>query len=203
MEELTVELHKKEVLAKKPVDPNEMYTGSQLTDLDIEPLNLSFEVPKDVSQDNITTDLLKIRNRVDPVSKMIDSHKTYMKVFDYISTILIFIGAIFSQYENEVYYYHNIKYRVVGTLLMNAVFKSKTNHSLEMALTEVKLSELVDYKTNANYTEIIQDMDLSLFSYSEDMTDYSQINIYLEIPQESNILRHFILYSTLASSKKY
>jgi hypothetical protein len=196
---LTVELQKKEILAKKPIDPNEMYNGSQLTDLDIEPLNLSFNVPENVVQDNITTDLLKIRNRTDPVSKIIDNYRLYMKCLDYIATILILIGAVFSQYENELYYYHNIKYRVVATLLMNSIFKNNTNHSLESTLSEVNLHDLVDYKTPANYSEIIQDLNISYINYSEDLTDYSKINIYLEIPEASNILRHFILYSTFGS----
>jgi hypothetical protein len=206
LEALNIELKKKEKLAKEPLDPNEMFANSDLSNLDaINVLNDSILSQKkhEDNKSDIQYDLLKLRNRTGYTSEKIDMYRKYMKILDILATILIIFGAFLSQYENELYYYDNIKYRVIGTVLMNAVFRNVTNKTVDSILSNVDFATLINYNVDSNQTASIADMtkdiDWDYINYDQSYTpaEYSNILIYLEISSSCTIIRHIILYTSL------
>ena len=210
LEALNIELRKKEKLAKEPLNPNEMFENSDLSNFEaINVLNESIlskqNLEKNTSDVN-QSDYQRLKKRTGTTSEKIDLYRSYMKIFDIIVTLLILFGAFLSQYENELYYYHNLKYRVVGTTLMNAVFRNVTNRTKESILSNVDIDIFIDHKLDVNETvtldDVLKDIDWDYVNYDESYSpsEFSKIIIYLEIPSSCTILRHLILYTTITSS---
>jgi hypothetical protein len=213
LEALNIELRKKEKLAKEPLNPNEMFENSDLSNFD--PMNvfnqsiLSKQNAEKNTSDINQTDYQRLKKRTGTTTDKINLYRSYMKILDIVVTLLIIFGALLSQYENELYYYHNIKYRVVSTVLMNGIFRNVTNRTKESILSSVSLELYADHKLDPNETftlnNITDNIDWEFVNYEEDYkpSEFTKVLIFLEIPPSCTILRHLILYTTLGSSNKF
>jgi hypothetical protein len=165
-------------------------------------------VDKNTSDVN-QSDYQRLKKRTGTTTEKINLYRSYMKIFDILVTLLILFGGFLSQYENELYYYHNLRYRVIGTVLMNAVFRNVSNRTKESILSNVDIDIFLDHRLDVNETvtldDVLKDIDWDYINYNENYpsSEFSKIILYLEIPSSCTILRHIILYTTIASSITY
>ena len=189
-------------MVREPLNVDEIFNNSNISNLDeFKSQNQTFlsHVSDDNNQGNY------IFNKTYCNSK-VDLYKKYIKFLDLISIIFILSCALISQYENELYYYDNINYRVVSVVLMNGVFRNPYNHTLHDSLSKVNIIQLTDYNRmpdimmNKNYTLVLQNLDMSLIAYNESDPDYNHINVHLVISDKGYILRLIIMYATFFCS---
>jgi hypothetical protein len=139
-----------------------------------------------------------------------------MRFLDCFCALLIIVGSVLSQVENEFYYYDNIFYRVVGVTLMNGIYRNPTNHSLDSIMQGVNIVAITDFtgsnetgighnylNNNENYTykDIIKLIDFDSLGYSENTTNWFDIHIDLIISEENNKIRWVLFITTIISGK--
>jgi hypothetical protein len=164
----------------------------------------------------LSTDLAKLKNRKGYIAEKLDRYMKYIRILDFLCALLIITGGIISQVENEIYYYDNIFYRVIGVNLMNGIFKNPTGHTLDNILSTVNVVALTDFtgsnvtgighnylKNNEtyNYTDVLSVIDFSNVGYNETITNWYDLNIYLTISPYNNRLRWSLFITTMISSK--
>jgi len=233
-------LHRLELQMKKRLEktqafnPDECFDESDLT-------NDVVSIGNSEYNSNLGMGLEKSLERTKKKSKSIDSYqmhfvqkkknrikdkitfyKKLVKIFDITAVFLILLGAILSLYEHELYYFHNLIYRVPGVLMKDYIYRNPSNHSLKAIFDGNNLNlnlltnfhienyrnEFNSWKSNNSADNIdgsfenffiLKTIGISKFSYSETLTDPSRINIPIEIPEFNNSLRIVILISTCIS----
>lgn len=147
-------------------------------------------------------------------------YRRLMKVLDILAVFLVIFGAILSQYEQEMYYFDNIYYRVTAVVMITYVYNHPKNHSLQLIFNDktVNLTELTDNtvttlegilgsnqtypSTNTNTSDnsyFLSFLNMSKFTYKDNITDYSDITVPLEITDQGNNLRLILLFTTIAA----
>jgi hypothetical protein len=149
------------------------------------------------------------------IQEKISLFKRIFKIMDILATILILFGAALSQYEQDTYYYDNIFYRVTAVVIINYVYLNPKNHSLDVILSEknVNLTLLTNNPTTnlediSNATSILQPgsnkyflskLNMTKFNYNESITDFTYLEVPMQISPTSETLRSLILMTTLIS----
>lgn len=162
------------------------------------------------------------------ILKRITTLKTYIRVFDFLSALIIMLGAIIAQYENELYYMDNIHTRVTGVVLIQSIFTSPGNNSWETIFDDNKInmtmllewegpsmesltynflrrsrednSTLINSVTQTNNEDVLMShVDPSIFNYEPNLEDTDRIKIPLQISEFNNSLRKIILILTIVS----
>lgn len=92
--------------------------------------------------------LSSLSTKKNRIKEKISFYKKMIKLLDILAVVLIILGAILSQYEQELYYFHNIIYRVPGVIMKDYIYRHPYNHSLIQIFNEdsVDLNELIDFK---------------------------------------------------------
>jgi hypothetical protein len=155
-----------------------------------------------------------------PIQEKISYYKMIIKYLDIFTVVFIIIGAILSQYEQEIYYRHNIITRVTGVVMVDYMFRH-TNHTFKEIFSSqnVNMTDLVSFEYSYTQEELmsfeaanptvpkndlgnyylLSKVNLSLFRYEDNMTDYNTVFFPLEISDSSNSVRVIILITTIAS----
>ena len=146
--------------------------------------------------------------------KKIELLKKYIHILDIISSLIIIISEIICQIENENYSEFNFYTRVVGSIIINNLYKNpqvtwkeifsseniNLTHNLEY--NGNSLASIISHYTNNNFTysnitnyDILfaYDLDDDTFSFSDSLTNYKKINLNLKIGENENLLRYLIL----------
>ena len=146
--------------------------------------------------------------------KKIELLKKYIHILDIISSLIIIISEIICQIENENYSEFNFYTRVVGSIIINNLYKNpqvtwkeifsseniNLTHNLEY--NGNSLASIISHYTNNNFTysnitnyDILFAYDLNddTFSFSDSLTNYKKINLNLKIGENENLLRYLIL----------
>ena len=146
--------------------------------------------------------------------KKIELLKKYIHILDVISSLIIIISEIICQIENENYSEFNFYTRVVGSIIINNLYKNpqvtwkeifsseniNLTHNLEY--NGNSLASIISHYINNNFTysnitnyDILFAYDLNddTFSFSDSLTNYKKINLNLKIGENENLLRYLIL----------
>ena len=146
--------------------------------------------------------------------KKIELLKKYIHILDIISSLIIIISEIICQIENENYSEFNFYTRVVGSIIINNLYKNpqvtwkeifsseniNLTHNLEY--NGNSLASIISHYINNNFTysnitnyDILFAYDLNddTFSFSDSLTNYKKINLNLKIGENENLLRYLIL----------
>ena len=156
--------------------------------------------------------------RVKTKQKKIELLKKYIHILDIISSIIIIVSEIFCQIENENYSELNVYKRVVGSIVINNLYrnpditweqifsKDNVNLTLNLEYNGNLLPTILTHYMNHNltYTSINNFDILNTFSINENtydfndsLTDYKKIKISLKIGENEKSFRYIILSLTL------
>ena len=156
------------------------------------------------------------------IQKTIKHLKFYIHILNIISSFFIIISVIFSQFENDTFYFDNIYYRRLGALIVNLfdfneenkkkawekLFNDSTlNLSTILERDGNLLSTLIDHYINNDfkYTKIsnhdlLNTYNITLHDFNLDfISNYKDIFIPIKISDSSNKLRYIILSLSLIS----
>ena len=150
--------------------------------------------------------------------KTIKLLKKYIHILDIISSIIIIVSELFCQIENENYTESNMYKRVIGSIIINNLYKnpditwkqifSEDNINLTLNLEDKGnlLPTILTHYMNNNLTySSIKNIDLlnayfideKTYDFSDSLRDYKNIKISLKIQENENLFRYIILSLTL------
>lgn len=113
---------------------------------------------------------------VNKTSKTILKYKNIIKWLDIIASVIIIVGCVISQIENQTFYDYNRQDRVNSVKLISDVYFNKTKN-----LREYNISKLSD-------EDFVKSLNLS---------DYSSIPVPMQVCEYCNLLRLIVFFSTL------
>ena len=140
--------------------------------------------------------------------------KKYIHILDIISSLIIIISEIFCQIENENFSEFNEYTRVIGSIIINNLYKkpdvtwneifSESNINLTLNLEDNgnSLSTIIYHYLKNNFTysnitnyDILEAFDLNqnTFNFDNSLTNYKKIDLNLKISESDNLLRYIIL----------
>ena len=146
--------------------------------------------------------------------KQIEQLKKYIHILDIISSIFIITSEIFCQIENENFTELNLYTRVIGSIIINNLYKnpyitwneifSQSNINLTLNLEDKgnSLPTIINHYLSNNFTysnitnyDILNAFDINqkIFSFDNSLTNYKKIKINLKINESENLLRYIIL----------
>jgi hypothetical protein len=122
--------------------------------------------------------------------KKIQKYKSYLKIIDITLCLVLILGVVLSHIENEIFYEHNKDTRVNAILAMNY---------------------LKDFNSSDNYSSLYHSSDFQTFlistnvsrNYFENIHNFDDISINLEVPSACNVIRSLILISSCAARMDY
>ena len=190
--------------------------------------NLSSETYTDYDDNSNASSLISSKLKssqidLDPTTKgnkaymkKITLYKTYIHIFEIISSFLIIITAILCQIEDDKFYYKNMYTRIIGSLLINYIntFDSNQNFQTIFADSRVNLTNLLEYNGNSiptllnhyinnsySFNNNISNFDIltshniteDTYNYIIGETKFNNIKIPLEISDKDQNLRYAIL----------
>lgn len=112
--------------------------------------------------------------------KTIQNYKILIKWLDIIASVLIILGCVLSQLENETNYNNNLTDRVESVRLISDVYFNTTKN-----IEEYNISKL-----NNNVEEFIKNINFS---------DYLSVPVILQISEYCNNLRYVILFTSIVA----
>jgi hypothetical protein len=120
---------------------------------------------------------------------IIETYKSWVKIFDLLVTILAFTSCILAQIENEDYYLSNKDKRTLQINLINFMrFNEITNKNTT--------SQLLN---NSNYISFNNTFNIST-EYILSFSNFESVEIDLKVTTFGNYLRYIILVMSLSSS---
>jgi len=134
----------------------------------------SKDIAKDLSNPFLQTSNIAFNK----TGKTILNYKILIKWLDIITSVLIILGCIISQVENENNYNYNLNNRILSINLISDIYYNTTKPIEEYNLT-MFLNEKSIKKVN--------------------FSDYTSVSINIEINENCNNLRYIILVTTLIS----
>ena len=152
--------------------------------------------------------------------KKIEILKKYIHILDVISSLIIIISEIICQIENENYSEFNFYNRVVGSVIINNLYKNPQITWKEIFSSEnINLTQNLEYNGNSlasvishylnnnlSYSNITNydilfayDLNDDTYGFDNSLTNYKKINVNLKIGESENLFRYLILALTFLS----
>ena len=146
--------------------------------------------------------------------KQIEQLKKYIHILDIISSLIIITSEIFCQIENENFSELNVHTRVIGSIIINNLYKnpditwnqifaeSNINLTLNLEDRGNSLPTIIGHYLNNNFTysnitnfDILFAYDLNpdTFNFDNSLSDYKKIKLNLKIGESENLFRYIIL----------
>ena len=152
--------------------------------------------------------------------KKIEILKKYIHILDVVSSLIIIISEIICQIENENYTEFNFYTRVVGSVIINNLYKNPQITWKEIFSSEnINLTQNLEYNGNSlasvishylnnnlSYSNISNydilfayDLNDDTYGFDNSLTNYKKINVNLRIGESENLFRYLILALTFLS----
>ena len=152
--------------------------------------------------------------------KKIEILKKYIHILDVVSSLIIIISEIICQIENENYTEFNFYNRVVGSVIINNLYKNPQITWKEIFSSEnINLTQNLEYNGNSlasvishylnnnlSYSNISNydilfayDLNDDTYGFDNSLTNYKKINVNLKIGESENLFRYLILALTFLS----
>ena len=153
-----------------------------------------------------------ISNKRKNVLEWIKKLKLICSWIDILISVVMISGGIVSLLENEKFYDHNLKKRVISVLMINAfrINPTKITRNPMSAFENISLGSIIkkDFLNMTNY-EIIDNITSNLneeFNINEKTLKFSEIKVPLEVCETCETMRWYLLVSSCFCSnffKKY
>jgi hypothetical protein len=127
-------------------------------------------------------------NKSNDAFDKIQRYKYLMKILDIIISGILILGVLLSFIENDNFYEFNKDARVYTIQLMNFMISYPGDH-----MNYTLMSNISEFQEFLNITEIP-------IEFVSNITDLSNIDLELIIPDSSQILRAFILVTSVIGS---
>ena len=152
--------------------------------------------------------------------KKMEILKKYIHILDIVSSIIIIISEIICQIENENYSEFNFYTRVVGSIIINNIYRNpqvtwkeifsndNINLTQNLEFNGNSLPSIISHYLDNNFTysnitnnDILFAYDLNdeTYEFNNSLTNYKKISVNLKIGENENLFRYLILSLTFMS----